>query len=74
MANVIGVFDNSSQAHTAVERMINAGIDRDQISLVTRDSDHEKDRDLAPSSSCIVTSPMWHRRLTPMFIPFCNMR
>jgi hypothetical protein len=36
MPNVIGVFDNSSQAHAAVERMINAGIERDQISLVSR--------------------------------------
>jgi uncharacterized protein (TIGR02271 family) len=42
MSNVIGVFDNSPQAHKAVERMIDAGLDRDQISLVTRDSDHEK--------------------------------
>jgi len=44
MPNVIGVFENSSQAHAAVERMINAGIDRDQISVVTRDSDHDKIR------------------------------
>src|SRR5829696_5706376 len=42
MPNVIGVFDNSSEAREAVERMINAGIDRDQISLVTRDTDHDK--------------------------------
>ena len=41
MPNVIGIFDNASQAHAAVERMINAGIDRDQISLVTRDSTQE---------------------------------
>ena len=41
MPNVIGVFDNSSQAHVAVERMVNAGIDRDQISLVTRDTEHD---------------------------------
>jgi stress response protein YsnF len=45
MPNVIGLFDNSSQAQQAIERMINAGIDRDQISLVTRDSDHDKRRD-----------------------------
>jgi uncharacterized protein (TIGR02271 family) len=45
MPNVIGLFDNSSQAQTAVERMISDGIDRDQISLVTRDSDHDKTRD-----------------------------
>jgi hypothetical protein len=45
MPNVIGVFDNSSQAHAAVERMINAGIDRDQISLVSRDADHDRNRD-----------------------------
>jgi uncharacterized protein (TIGR02271 family) len=44
MPNVIGVFDNSSEARAAVERMIDAGIDRDEISLVTRDSDHEKIR------------------------------
>jgi uncharacterized protein (TIGR02271 family) len=45
MPNVIGVFDNSSQAQAAVERMINAGIDRDQISLVSRDAEHDKNRD-----------------------------
>lgn len=45
MANVIGVFDNSSQAHAAVEQMINAGIDRDQISLVRRDADHDQIQD-----------------------------
>lgn len=38
MPNVIGVFDNSSQAQQAIERMINDGIDRNQISLVSRDS------------------------------------
>ena len=47
MPNVIGVFDNSSQAHTAVERMIDAGIDRDQISYLTRPSDHERATDVA---------------------------
>ena len=40
MANVIGIFDDGSQAHAAVEQMVNAGIDRDQISLVGRDADH----------------------------------
>jgi uncharacterized protein (TIGR02271 family) len=45
MPNVIGVFDSSSEARAAVERMISAGIDRDEISLVTRDSDHDKMRD-----------------------------
>ena len=45
MPNVIGIFDNSSQAQTAVDQMISAGIDRDQISLVTRDADHEKTHD-----------------------------
>ena len=45
MPNVIGTFDNSSQAQAAVERLINAGIDRDQISLVTRDYDHDKNAD-----------------------------
>jgi uncharacterized protein (TIGR02271 family) len=43
MPNVIGVFDNYPESRAAVERMINAGIDRDQISLVTRD--HDKIRD-----------------------------
>ena len=38
MPNVIGVFDNSPQAQQAIERMINDGIDRNQISLVSRDS------------------------------------
>lgn len=45
MPNVIGLFDNSAQAQQAIERMINDGIDRDQISLVTRDSDSDRDRD-----------------------------
>ena len=45
MPNVIGVFDNPSEANRAVEEMINAGIDRDQISLVSRDSDHDNVRD-----------------------------
>ncbi|MGH7490138.1 MAG: hypothetical protein ACREMY_31705, partial [bacterium] len=45
MANVIGIFDNSPQAHAAVEQMVNAGIDREQISLVRRDADHEKIQD-----------------------------
>ena len=43
MANVIGVFDNSTEAQRAVERMISAGMDRDQISIVGRDSDHESE-------------------------------
>ena len=45
MPNVIGVFDNSSQAHAAVERMINAGIERDQISLVSPDAEPDRNRD-----------------------------
>ena len=45
MPNVIGVFEESSQAHRAVEEMMNAGIDRDQISFVSRDSDHDNVRD-----------------------------
>ena len=40
MPNVIGVFDNSSQAHQAIERMINDGIDRAQINLIARESNH----------------------------------
>ena len=41
MPNVIGVFDNSSQAHQAIERMINDGIDRAQISLIAREPNHQ---------------------------------
>ena len=43
MANVIGVFDNATEAQQALERMISAGMDRDQISIVGRDSDHESE-------------------------------
>ena len=51
MPNVIGVFEESSQAHRAVEEMINAGIDRDQISFVSRDSDHDNVRDQSSHTS-----------------------
>ena len=44
MPNVIGIFDNSSQ-HRQPRPIIVPGIDRDQISLVTRDADHDKTRD-----------------------------
>ena len=42
MPTVIGIFDNYAQAQEAIEQMINDGIDRDRISLVTRDSDKER--------------------------------
>jgi stress response protein YsnF len=45
MPNVIGIFDNHSQAQEAIEQMINDGIDRDRISLVSRGTDEEKGRD-----------------------------
>lgn len=42
MPNVIGVFEDVSEARAAIDRMTNAGIDRDQISLVSRDADKER--------------------------------
>jgi uncharacterized protein (TIGR02271 family) len=44
MPNVIGMFENFSDAQRAVERMINAGIDRDQISIIGRDSERDRER------------------------------
>jgi uncharacterized protein (TIGR02271 family) len=43
MPNVIGMFENYSEAQRAVERMINDGIDRDQISSIGRDSDRDRE-------------------------------
>lgn len=38
MQNVVGLFDSSTEAHSAVQRLVNSGIDREQISLVSQDS------------------------------------
>jgi stress response protein YsnF len=51
MPTVIGIFDNYSQAQEAIDRMIDDGIDRDRISLVTRDSDENKGRDASEERS-----------------------
>ena len=38
MANVVGLFDSSAEAQSTVQRLVNSGIDREQISLVSQDS------------------------------------
>ncbi len=45
MPNVIGLFENLSEAQAAVERLSNAAFNRDQISLLGRDADHEQIRE-----------------------------
>jgi hypothetical protein len=42
MPNVIGIFADSSQAHQAIDRMIHDQIDRDHISLVSRNIERDK--------------------------------
>jgi hypothetical protein len=44
MPNVIGLFENFSEAQGAVERLSNAAFNRDRISLLGRDADHEQIR------------------------------
>lgn len=51
MPNVIAVFENPSKAQQAIERMINDGVDRDQISLISRESDQDKTRDASTERS-----------------------
>ena len=39
MKTVVGLYDDMTDAQRAVQALVDAGIDRDQISLVARDSD-----------------------------------
>ena len=41
MPNIIDVFHKTSEAQSAVRQLIDFGIDRDQISIVSRDSTEE---------------------------------
>jgi uncharacterized protein (TIGR02271 family) len=41
MPNVVGLFDSRSEAHSTVQQLVNSGFDREDISLVSQDSDRE---------------------------------
>ena len=45
MANIIGLFDDRREAESAVQQLVNSGVGRDDISIVSRD-DNEGTRDL----------------------------
>jgi uncharacterized protein (TIGR02271 family) len=45
MANIIGLFDDRREAESAVQQLVNSGVSRDYISIVSRD-DNEDTRDL----------------------------
>ena len=45
MANIIGLFDDRREAESAVQQLVNSGVGRDYISIVSRD-DNEDTRDL----------------------------
>ena len=44
MPNVIGLFENLSEAQAAIERLSNAAFNRDRISVLGREADHEQIR------------------------------
>jgi uncharacterized protein (TIGR02271 family) len=41
MPNVVGLFDNRSEAHSTVQQLVNSGFDREDISLVSQDTDRQ---------------------------------
>jgi uncharacterized protein (TIGR02271 family) len=41
MPNVVGLFDSRSEAHSTVQQLVNSGFDREDISLVSQDTDRE---------------------------------
>ena len=45
MANIIGVFDDRREAESAIQQLVDSGISRDYISIVSR-NDNEDTRDL----------------------------
>ena len=45
MANIIGLFEDRREAESAVQQLVNSGVSRDYISIVSRD-DNEDTRDL----------------------------
>lgn len=46
MAKIIGLFQSRSEAESAVHQLVNSGINRDYISMVSRDSKGEDTRNL----------------------------
>jgi hypothetical protein len=41
MPNVVGLFDSRSEAHSTVQQLVNSGFDREDISLVSQDTDRQ---------------------------------
>ena len=41
MPNVVGLFDSRSEAHSTVQQLVNSDFDREDISLVSQDTDRE---------------------------------
>ena len=41
MPNVVGLLDSRSEAHSTVQQLVNSGFDREDISLVSQDTDRE---------------------------------
>ncbi|HEX6174957.1 MAG TPA: YsnF/AvaK domain-containing protein [Candidatus Binatia bacterium] len=41
MPNVVGLFDSRSEAHATVQQLVNSGFDREDISLVSQDTDRQ---------------------------------
>ena len=41
MPNVVGLFDSRSEAHSTVQQLVDSGFDREDISLVSQDTDRE---------------------------------
>jgi uncharacterized protein (TIGR02271 family) len=41
MPNIVGLFDSRSEAHSTVQQLVNSGFDREDISLVSQDTDRQ---------------------------------
>ena len=41
MPNVVGLFDSRSEAHSTVQQLLNSGFDREDMSLVSQDTDRQ---------------------------------
>ena len=41
MPNIVGLFDSRSEAHSTVQQLVNSGFNREDISLVSRDTDRQ---------------------------------
>ena len=44
MPNIVGLFDSRFEAHSTVQQLVNSGFDREDISLVSQDTDREVKR------------------------------